>query len=63
MAGPYDDVLADLCRVQIRRLREQPTAAQLRKARSSLESMIDKVPMARLSPLFLKLRYLESEAL
>ena len=59
MAGPYAAVLADLCRVQIRRLRQQPTPRQLRKARSSLEGMIGKAPMSRLRPLFKTLRQLE----
>ena len=61
MPGPYDAVLADLCRVQIRRLCQQPTGAQLRKCRTDLESMIGKAPMSRLTPLFQKLRQLESE--
>ena len=63
MAGPYDDVLADLCRLQIRRLRESPTPGQLKKARARLDSLLGKVPIARLSPLFSKLRELEHEVL
>ena len=60
MPGPFDAVLADLCRVQIRRLREQPTTRQLRKARTDLERLIGRAPMSRLTPLFQKLRELES---
>ena len=60
MPGPFDDVLGAMCRLQIRRLRESPTPRQLRKARSSLEGMIGKAPMSRLTPLFQKLRELES---
>lgn len=53
MAGPFDNLLADLCRLQIRRLREgSPTPRQLRKARGQLESLIGKAPPERLRPLF-----------
>ena len=62
MAGPYDGLLADLCRLQIRRLREgSPTPRQLRKARGQLQALIGRAPMSRLTPLFLKLRQLEDE--
>ena len=61
MAGPYDATLAAMCRLQIRRLRQQPTPRQLRKARTDLERLIGRAPMSRLTPLFQKLRQLESE--
>ncbi|MFM2006164.1 MAG: hypothetical protein RLZZ09_1819 [Pseudomonadota bacterium] len=61
--GPFDAVLADLTRLQIRRLREgSPTSRQLRKARGQLESLIGKAPPERLRPLFQTLLELENEA-
>ncbi len=63
MPGPYDEVLADLCRIQIARLREaSPTPRQLRKARRQLESLVGKAPPERLQPLFQTLLELENEA-
>ena len=61
MPGPFDRLLRDLGRVQARRAASLPTPRQLRKARSSLERLIGRAPMSRLTPLFQKLRQLESE--
>ncbi|WP_460027146.1 hypothetical protein [Methyloparacoccus murrellii] len=63
MPGPFDDVLADLCRLQIKRLREQPTPGQLRKCRARLGALVGVAPPRRLAPLFQRLRRLEDDFL